>query len=70
MDFACLKKLDCYTGHLKKSPCRDCELKNNLPDCFDDCNILKQLQASIAGIIPSSNNYSEFETFSVPYHQS
>ncbi len=67
MDISCLKKLDCYTGHLKKSPCRDCKFQNNLPDCFDDCKILNQLQTDIAGIISCSNNYSEYETFSISY---
>nr|CBX28636.1 unknown protein [uncultured Desulfobacterium sp.] len=70
MNFSCLKTLDCYTGHLKKSPCRDCESKNNLPDCFDDCKTLKQLQQNIAGIISCSNSYSELDTFSMPHHQS
>ncbi|MFH2043599.1 MAG: hypothetical protein ABIK92_00450 [Pseudomonadota bacterium] len=66
MDCSRSKKLECYTGYLKKSPCRDCEFKNNLPDCFDDCKLLKQLQIDMASVISCSNDYSEVETYSMP----
>ncbi len=70
MDISFGKKLDCYTGHLKKSPCRDCKLKKNLPHCSDDCKTLNQLQMDLVGIISCSNNYSELEAFSLSYPRS
>jgi len=70
MEISYGKKLDCYTGHLKKSPCRDCKLKKNLPSCANDCKILSQLQTDLVGIISCSNNYSELESFSLSYNRS
>ncbi|MGB5156252.1 MAG: hypothetical protein WBN77_02315 [Desulfobacterales bacterium] len=70
MDISYLKKLDCFTGHLTKSPCRDCKLKKELPACFDDCTILNRLQQDLADIVSCSNNYSELETFSLSYSRS
>ena len=70
MDISNLKRLDCFTGHLTKSPCRECKLKKNLPACFDDCNILNQLQKDLANIVSCSNNYSELESFSLSYSRS
>nr|CBX28743.1 unknown protein [uncultured Desulfobacterium sp.] len=69
MDISCIKKLECYTGYLTKSPCRDCKFIKNLPACSDDCKILNQVQADLVGIISCSNNVSEFDTFSISYTQ-
>ena len=69
MDFSYAKKLECFTGYLAKSPCRDCKLKKNLPACSDDCKILNQVQMNLVGIISCSNNFSELETFSFSYSQ-
>ncbi|MBA3037812.1 MAG: hypothetical protein FP814_15140 [Desulfobacterium sp.] len=69
MDNSCEKKLECYTGYLSKSPCRDCKLKKNLPACSDDCKILNQVQMDLVGIISCTNNFSELETFSLSYSQ-
>ncbi|MBU4009705.1 MAG: hypothetical protein KJ882_02970 [Proteobacteria bacterium] len=70
MDISCEIKLDCFTGHLKKSPCRDCKLKKNLPACSDDCKILNQLQSDLVKRISCTNNYSELEAFSLSYSRS
>ncbi|MGB5159414.1 hypothetical protein [Desulfobacterium sp. N47] len=60
-------KLECQVGYLSKSPCRDCKLKNQLPDCFNNCKIISGLQAVLNDVISCSNNYSELETFSLSY---
>lgn len=59
------KKLECYTGHVKKSPCRDCKSKKHLPKCSNSCKIINQLQAALVDIVSCSNNYSELESFSI-----
>jgi hypothetical protein len=68
MSFTFKKNLECYIGHVRKSPCRECSLKNRLPDCSNNCETLNQLQASLAFVTSCSNNYSELEAFS--YHKS
>lgn len=64
-----IKKLECQIGYVKKSPCRDCRLKMKLPDCSNNCKIIKQLQTTLADVVSCSNNYSELETFSLSYQR-
>jgi len=64
MSFTFKKNLECYIGHVRKSPCRECSLKNRLPDCSNNCETLSQLQANLAHVTSCSNNYSELEAFS------
>nr|CBX28295.1 unknown protein [uncultured Desulfobacterium sp.] len=70
MEISCGLKLECYTGHLTKSPCRDCGLKDNLPSCSVNCKILSKVQADLAGMISCSNNCSEFEPYSLSNYKS
>nr|CBX30469.1 unknown protein [uncultured Desulfobacterium sp.]CBX31713.1 unknown protein [uncultured Desulfobacterium sp.] len=62
-----IKKLECDIGYVKKSPCRDCRFKKQLPDCSENCKIINQLQATLVDVISCSNNYSELEAFSLSY---
>lgn len=57
-------RLEHDIGYIKKSPCRECNLKNRLPHCSNNCKTLSQLQSDLACVTSCSNNYSELETFS------
>ena len=59
------KVLDVDSGLIIKSPCRNCSLKNQLPECSDNCKIIIQLQKILADTISCSNDISEFETYSI-----
>ena len=58
-------RLDVDAGYLAKSPCKECNRLNNLPGCSENCDTLSQLQKRLIGVISASNNFSEFETYSV-----
>ena len=59
------KKFDIDSGYITKSPCRDCARERNLPHCSNDCQILSQLQTRLVSIISCSNQFSEFEDYSL-----
>ena len=59
------KFLDFDNGSIIKSPCRDCSLKKQLPECSNSCKKLILLQSVLADTISSSNYISEFETYSI-----
>jgi hypothetical protein len=58
-------KLDCYSGHLIKSPCRECDLKNSLPDCSNSCKTLERIHERLINVISCANSISEFEPYSI-----
>ena len=53
-------------GYLVKSPCRDCNTRENLPNCIQGCKILDQIQSVLADSIPSEKSFSPVETYDVP----
>ena len=53
-------------GYLVKSPCRDCVTREDLPDCFQGCEILDQIQSVLADSIPSETSISPVDTYDVP----
>ena len=57
--------LDFDRGYLTKSPCRNCSLKNQLPECSNNCQQLIQLQRILSGTISCSNDISECEAYSI-----
>ena len=59
------KKFDLDSGYITKSPCRNCSLKNQLPECSNNCKKLIQLQRLLTGTVSCSNNLSEYETYSL-----
>lgn len=59
------KKLDYEVSYIAKSPCRDCALENNLPECSNNCWLLSQVQALLAGIISCPSKFSEYEEYSL-----
>jgi hypothetical protein len=53
-------------GYLVKSPCRDCGSREDLPNCFEGCEILDQIQTVLADSIPSETSISPVDTYDVP----
>ena len=62
------QNFDINVGHLVKSPCKECEIRESFPTCIDDCQILEQIQSALADSMSTANNYSVAETFDVPMH--
>jgi hypothetical protein len=60
------KNYNSEIGYLVKSPCKDCGIREDLPECIQGCEILGQIQTILAHSIPSEKNISEFETYDVP----
>ena len=49
---------DFEIGYLTKSPCLNCEFRENMPKCHDQCMILDKLQTTLArGISSQSSSY-------------
>ena len=53
------------SGYLTKSPCRGCSLEKDLPGCTATCQKLSQFQMRLAGLIPGTNRFSEYEEYTV-----
>lgn len=58
-------KFDFDVGHIIKSPCRDCDLKNHLPSCSENCQNLNQLQTLLIGCVPCSNGFHHTEPYAI-----
>lgn len=58
-------KLDLELLTLIKSPCRECASRKDLPGCSKHCQTLRRLQGHLAGFVSCSNNFSEFETYTL-----
>ena len=49
---------DFEVGYLTKSPCLNCESRDNMPKCHDNCVILDKIQTTLArGISSQSSSY-------------
>ena len=59
---------DINVGHLVKSPCKECEIRESFPTCIDDCQILEQIQSALSDSMSTANNFSVAETYDVPMH--
>jgi hypothetical protein len=58
-------KLDCYSGYLIKSPCRECDLKSSLPECSNSCKTLERIHERLINVISCTNCISELELHSL-----
>ena len=56
-------RFDVDGGYITRSPCLDCALRPNLPDCAHNCRTLSQLQALLIGTISCSSQFSEYEAY-------
>jgi len=52
-----------------KSPCRDCEKhKKQFPKCFENCQILKEIQRQVHDeTIKTTNGFEHSENYRVTY---
>ncbi|HAR33159.1 MAG TPA: hypothetical protein DCR95_03440 [Desulfobacter sp.] len=60
MDNQTIKRdlFDFEVGYLTQSPCVNCEFREHLPKCHEDCIILDQIQIRLArGISSQSSGY-------------
>ncbi|MFW6297028.1 MAG: hypothetical protein ACOC03_00870 [Desulfosalsimonas sp.] len=49
---------DFEIGHLKKSPCRDCSRRKELPECAGQCPLLDRIQTVLAkGVSCTGRHY-------------
>lgn len=49
---------DFEIGYLTKSPCLNCEFRDHMPKCHDQCMILDEIQTALArGISSQSSSY-------------
>jgi hypothetical protein len=58
-------RLDIDIGYITKSPCRECPIKNSLPECSSCCETLSQLQELLVGSISCSKSFSDCEEYSI-----
>lgn len=54
---------DFEIGTLIQSPCRQCEMRSLLPDCCQHCDLLAQIQTTLASGISSGNSVSPVEDY-------
>jgi hypothetical protein len=54
---------DFEIGTLIQSPCRCCEMRSLLPDCCQECDLLAQIQMTLAGGISSGHSISPAEDY-------
>ncbi len=50
-------KFDFEVGYLKKSPCKECNLRNSYPKCADNCKMLDKIQTILSEAISCSRRY-------------
>ncbi len=51
---------DFDVGCLMKSPCRDCPMKDDLPQCMEECNLLNQIQALLSSGVSSTRDQTYY----------
>jgi hypothetical protein len=54
---------DFEIGTLIQSPCRCCEMRAMLPDCCQHCELLAQIQTTLAAGISSGHSVSPAEDY-------
>ncbi len=63
-------KFDFEIGYLIKSPCRECERLEDIPECVDDCEIIDNIQSTLVGAVSSSKSHATAESFTVSMQDS
>ncbi len=58
-------RFDIDIGYITKSPCRECPIKSDLPECSSQCEMLDQLQELLIGSISCSKSFSNREEYSI-----
>ena len=58
-------KFDFDIGHLTKSPCRECDLQNHLPNCSENCQKLDRIQTLLIVSISCSNAFHHTEPYAI-----
>lgn len=56
---------DFDVGTLVESPCRSCPMRNILPQCVADCQVLSQIQTILAAGVSSNVSVSTVESYSI-----
>ena len=56
---------DFDVGCLMKSPCRDCPMKDDLPQCVKGCGLLRQIQTVLSSGV-SSTRPQTYYTVHIP----
>ena len=41
-------RFDFEIGYLIKSPCKECDVRKQFPECADDCGILDKIHAALS----------------------
>jgi len=50
-------RFDFEIGYLIKSPCKECQGDNNLPECADDCAVLDKVHTILAESISCTRRF-------------
>lgn len=52
-------RFDFEIGYLIKSPCKDCDKKDNFPECADNCKILDEIHDVLSKAVSCSRRGRE-----------
>ncbi|MFO8083505.1 MAG: hypothetical protein R6U27_04200 [Desulfobacterales bacterium] len=58
-------RFDFDIGYLVKSPCKNCEMRQNFPKCSEDCELLDKVQEMLCGAVSSTRGFSSLESFAL-----
>lgn len=50
-------RFDFEIGYLTKSPCKECEKREDFPECMDDCNMLDKIHSILCESISCSRRF-------------
>ncbi len=50
-------RFDFEIGYFVKSPCKECDIYKDFPECADECNILDQIHEMLSETISCTRNY-------------
>ncbi len=50
-------RFDFEIGYLIKSPCKECEKREDFPECMDDCNMLDKIHSILCESISCSRSF-------------
>ncbi len=53
---ALTRRFDFEIGCLIKSPCKECDNKQNVPDCVDNCILMDNIQSILATAVSCSKD--------------
>ena len=49
-------KFDFEVGYLVKSPCKECNKRENFPECIDDCSAIDKIQTILSKVRSCTKN--------------